>query len=49
MKPCLQMNEDDTWENVRGPRLWEDNTEWLSKKEMQEKRFQEKLAKASTI
>ncbi|XP_065224569.1 cytochrome c oxidase assembly protein COX16 homolog, mitochondrial-like [Planococcus citri] len=34
---------DTTYQNVRGPRPYEDNTEWEAQKELQEKRFQEKL------
>lgn len=32
-----------TYENIRGPRPYEDDPEWEANKKKQEKRFQEKL------
>lgn len=50
MKPVTLEDEyqklqqvDTTYENIRGPRPYEDDPEWEANKKLQEKRFHEKL------
>lgn len=44
-----QSNKNHEWQNIRGPRPYEDNTEFLRNREIQEKRLQQYLEKQKEI